>query len=40
MQTLTVLSLSGVALDHLAARLKAREGHLSHRVLLVVSLVR
>ena len=38
-QTLTVLALTRVALDHLAARLEAREGHLRYRVLLVMSFV-
>ena len=34
---LTVFSFSGVALDHLVASLEAREGHVSNRVLFVVS---
>ena len=36
---LTVFALPGVALDHLVASLKARESHVRHRVLLVVSLL-
>ena len=40
MGLLTVLALTGVALDHLVARLEAGEGHLRDRVLFVASLVR
>lgn len=35
-----VLALTRVALDHLVASLEAREGHVRHRVLLVVRLLR
>jgi len=38
-QTLTVFALTRVALYHLAARFEARESHLRHRVLLVMSFV-
>ena len=37
---LTVLALTGVALDHLVASLEAGEGHVSDRVLFVVRLLR
>lgn len=36
---LTVFALLGVALHHLVTILEAREGHLSHRVLLMVGFV-
>ena len=40
MGLLTVLALTGVALDHLVAGLEAREGHLRDGVLLMMGLVR
>jgi hypothetical protein len=36
---LTVFALLGIALHHLVTILEAREGHLSHRVLLMVGFV-